>query len=57
MEEGTVKSKGSSQRDSQVRVVWRYTNEVSPSWRRLMRLLLERKDNRITRTIEEGKDA
>lgn len=50
---------GKSQRDSQIKLItsWHYTGQVSPAFCRLMRVLLEPKDNRVTRPIEEGKDA
>lgn len=44
MEEQAVKNKKSSQRNTQIKVVtsWQHTQELSPAFRRLMRLLLER---------------
>ncbi|MBL7125150.1 MAG: hypothetical protein ISS51_03530 [Dehalococcoidales bacterium] len=49
MEGQTVKSKKSSQRDSQIKVVatdWHYTEEPSPAFKRLMSLLLQKGNER-----------
>ncbi len=53
MEEQAIKSKKSSQRDSQIKVVtrWQHTQEPSPAFRRLTVLLLEPKHH------EEGSEA
>ena len=40
MEEQAIKSKKSSQKDSQIKVDWHYAEEVPPAFKRLMMLLL-----------------
>ena len=52
-----VRSKRSkSQRDSQIKVVtdWKYTQEISPAFRRLMMLLLKPRGNTLVK-MGEGK--